>query len=96
MDSCKLLTGIKIWENPWRFGTTTIYKVLRLQQVLGYIYFSKPKIGQAQDAAKRTVRSDNVTFVIPLGGEKFRFYFPKDCYPTAHTGTTGTLVLLPT
>jgi hypothetical protein len=48
-------------------------------QVLGYVYLSKPRKGKVTKLSTgQEVESTNVTVVVPIAGERFRFYFPTE------------------
>ena len=50
-------------------------------QVMGYVYFSKPKNGRVKTASgKQLPRSIDVSVTVPVEGETFRFYFPTELF----------------
>ena len=50
-------------------------------QVLGYVFFSKPKKGRAPKPSGGDIqKSLDVNVVVPVGSEKFRLFFPTELF----------------
>jgi hypothetical protein len=50
-------------------------------QVMGYIYFSKPKKGRApKPSGGELDKSLDVNVVVPVGPEKYRLFFPTELF----------------
>lgn len=50
-------------------------------QIMGYVYFSKPKKGRAPKPSGGQIdNSLDVSVVVPVGPEKYRFFFPTELF----------------
>jgi hypothetical protein len=50
-------------------------------QIMGYIYFSKPKKGRApKPSGGELDRSLDVNIIVPVGSEKYRLFFPTELF----------------
>jgi hypothetical protein len=50
-------------------------------QIMGYVYFSKPKKGRApKPSGGELNRSPDVSVVVPVGGDRYRLFFPTELF----------------
>jgi len=58
-------------------------------QIMGYVYFSKPKKGHApKPSGGQLDNSLDVNVVVPVGSEKYRLFFPTELFDELTKGPT--------